>query len=86
MESPTKGRAIDIIALLCALWFLLTSWIWIYYVNTVISFPIGLIAFWFWNSGKQERRGDAVRKITSIVLILGALVSVGALIVLLLNN
>jgi hypothetical protein len=68
MEPITKGKAIDIIALLCALWFLMTSWIWIYYANIVISFPIGLIALWLWKKGRLKHSSDTLNKVTFIVI------------------
>lgn len=73
-------------ALLCSIWFLLTSYFWVYYINLVFSFPIGFLGLVFWNIGRKKETPDKRFKIIPILLILGLISSVITLIILLLNN
>ena len=41
-------------ALVCSIWFLLTSYFWAYYINLVFSFPVGFLALVFWNFGRKK--------------------------------
>jgi hypothetical protein len=73
------------VALICAIWFVLTSWFWVYYANVFISFPVGLISLVTWYKGRKignEKRFNLV----GILLISGAALSIIALICLLIFN
>ncbi|CAN5875332.1 hypothetical protein BH11BAC7_BH11BAC7_11840 [soil metagenome] len=73
------------VALICAIWFLLTSWFWVYYANVFISFPFGLLSLILWYKGKKigkEKRFNFV----AVLLISGVALSLISLVCLLLFN
>jgi hypothetical protein len=53
------------VALACAIWFALTSWIWIWLFAIFFSYPIGLIALFLW---LYERRKNPENSMNSRVL------------------
>ncbi|MDQ3109575.1 MAG: hypothetical protein M3R17_06735 [Bacteroidota bacterium] len=72
-------------ALIFAIWFILTSWFWVYYANLFISFPFGLASLILWYKGKkigQEKRFNFV----GILLLSGTALSIIALVCLSLFN
>ena len=62
------------LALVAAIWFLLTCWIWTYFANVFISFPFGIFAFLLWRKGKQVDDQKERYKIIYWLLILGVVV------------
>jgi len=74
------------IALICAIWFMLTSWFWTYGMNVIISFPFGLLSYIFWRRGKKNMDQKTRYKVVGIILLFGVLSSVGTLIGLLVFN
>jgi len=62
-------------ALVCAVWFTLTSFLWTYLANVFISFPFGLIGWFLWYKGKQIEVPNKRYKTIAIILIVGLLVS-----------
>jgi hypothetical protein len=73
------------IAMICAVWFVLTSWCWVYYANVFLSFPVGIIGLVVMYKGKKiadEKRFNFV----GILLISGAALSIIALACLLAFN
>jgi hypothetical protein len=69
------------LAILLALWFALTSWLWAYWFALFFSYPLGLLSFILWFSLKKEKkkRNHWIPRI----LIAGLLLSLGMLIYLL---
>lgn len=47
------------LSMLCAVVFLLTSWIWVYYINLIIGVPSGLMAFWLWRKTAGQMQSAA---------------------------
>lgn len=86
MEGKSKLRFYSIGALICALWFLMTGWLWVYFANLVISMPFGLLGFYFWSKARNLDPANKLVKTSLIILILGILVSIATLIALLIEN
>lgn len=63
------------IALICSVMFLLTSWLWTYFINLIIAYPDALLALWFWNKGKQSDENKERYKLIPIILLTGLAVS-----------
>ncbi len=66
-------------ALVCAIWFALTAWIWTYFANIFISFPFGILSFYLLKKGKQMDLNKNRYSITISILITGVVVSLIAL-------
>ncbi len=60
-----------ILALILAIWFVLTSWLWVWVLNLFISFPIGLVALILYFVGRRQSPGSRLNKIVLILLIAG---------------
>lgn len=73
-------------ALICSIWFLLTSFLWSYYVNLVFSFPVGFLGLVLWNNGRKKEVSGKRFKIIPVLLILGLLSALISLIIFLMYN
>jgi len=69
LAESNKHRALYAAGILLAVWFLLTSWVWVYYANIFFSLPAGIAAYFIrrylvTQNYKPER-------IISVILLLG---------------
>jgi len=72
MNSETSNSTKFYLAFILAIWFLLTSAAWSYWMNLLISYPFGLLALFMWWQHKSEQR----YKWVFYILVLGAISSV----------
>lgn len=86
MNNSSKANTYYYISLVCAAWFLITSWLWTYLANVIISFPFGLIALYLWHKGTQIDANKTRLKFTKYILIAGAVISIVALLGFLITN
>ncbi|MDQ8004799.1 MAG: hypothetical protein REI64_08380 [Pedobacter sp.] len=73
-----KDNILFVVALVFALWFAATAYIWIYWAALIISYPIGIASFFIWRFIKKD--GKKRNKIIPILLIAGLTLSLGILI------
>ena len=66
------------IAIICGVWFCLTSWIWAFLFNIVISYPIGLLGFCMWLQAYQVNPNDKKNTVAIVLLGLGLASSIVA--------
>ncbi|MEP2667946.1 MAG: hypothetical protein ABJH04_03065 [Cyclobacteriaceae bacterium] len=71
MDLKTKKRLLDIASLICGIWFLATSWLWVWLFNVFFSFPVGLIGILLWYFGKKYDGSDRLSKVSIVLLALG---------------
>jgi hypothetical protein len=69
----------NIIAAVCAIWFLLTSWLWAYLANLLFSYPVGIIGGVFWWLGRPTEK-KVLNKVVGWIFVLGVVVSLAVLI------
>jgi hypothetical protein len=62
-----------------AIWFVLTSWYWTYFLNFLIAYPIAAVAAILWATQRKNPKTAAVYKVTGIMLLVGVVNSVVAL-------
>jgi len=65
-----------------ALWFMLTSFIWVYYINLFLSLPFGVISFLLWLK-LQKKVTKTKRLLILYMLITGVILAIASLIMLL---
>lgn len=85
MTTERRFRIFNILALLCAIWFLLLGWMWVYFFNVILVFPIAIIGFFLWRKGRGAER-KMLNKIVGWLLLSGMIISVGCLVILLSFN
>ncbi|UPT67668.1 MAG: hypothetical protein M0D57_03070 [Sphingobacteriales bacterium JAD_PAG50586_3] len=73
-------------ALLFALWFALTAWLWTYLANLVISLPMGIISIILWYKGVSSDPNANRYRIIPIIWGVGILVSLVVLFILMATN
>jgi hypothetical protein len=73
------------LSLAFAIWFLITSPLWTYAMNVVISFPFGIISFLLWKKSSSIP-GEQRYRIIPKILIAGVAVSVLSLLGFLMTN
>ena len=83
VSQNRKERIIGIVAILLSVWFAITSGLWVYYMNLVISFPIGILAFLLWKYSKKKYGSTLLNKIAGIILLIGMTISLISLLLLL---
>lgn len=85
MVTEKRLLIYNIIALLCAIWFVLTGWMWFYYMNIILSFPFAILGFFLWKKGREAEK-KTLNKITGWLLMAGVIISFGYLIGATLSN
>ena len=79
MASEKRFLTYNLLALLCATWFLLLGWAWFFYFNVVFVFPFAIIGFFLWRNGRRAER-KLLNKIVGWMLLAGLVSSAGYLI------
>ena len=69
--SPRSSSFYNGAAIICGIWFILTSSLWVYFANLVISFPIGLLGMYLWNRGRILNKENIWNKIALGLLVIG---------------
>lgn len=75
MASPRKALIYNLIALVCAIWFLLTSWLWAYLINLIIASPAAIIGLILWKLGKNEAPESRLNRVVFWLFIAGFITS-----------
>ncbi len=77
--NPTRSSS-GTVALLCGCWFLLTSWMWTFLFNLVISYPVGIYGLLVWVRARKSHPHDKKVSIAGVLLGLGLATSLVALV------
>jgi len=85
MTQERKLLIANILAFICALWFLFLGWIWVYFFNVVFVFPIAIAGFFLWRYGRKANH-KLFNKIIGWMLVAGVVSSLAYLIVVLIDN
>jgi hypothetical protein len=86
MEGKSNAKLYYLFSIICGTWFVMTSWLWVYFANLFISFPVGLIGLFLWIRGKKLNPGSKANKIAIGLFIGGLVTSLIALLILLFAN
>lgn len=86
MKGKIDGKLYNVFAIICGTWFLLTSWIWPYFANLVISYPVGLVGIFLWSRGKARNSDSRANPVALWLHISGFVISMMSLAILLLYN
>lgn len=85
MTLERKTLIANLLAFICALWFLLMGWVWVYYFNVVFVFPLAIAGFFLWRYGRKANH-KLFNKIIGWMLVAGVACSLGFLIFVLIGN
>lgn len=86
MENSSRLTIITVISILCGVWFLLTSWFWVYLFCVFFSYPVGLIGIALWWRGQKKDPQNKGLKASLYLHILGLTSSIITLAVLAIFN
>ena len=76
-----KGYWYTYVALVCAVWFALTGWVWTYLFNIFFSYPFGALALLLYFFEKKKNPQNDLNKWTAVVLAVGWLASILAMLI-----
>ena len=79
MISEKRYRVYNILALVCATWFLVAGWMWYLYINIIFVFPFAIAGFFLWRKGRGAEK-KLLNKIVGWMLWAGLVSSAGFLI------
>ena len=79
MQTAAKRPYYSAFSIALGIWFCLTSWLWVYYMNIVFSFPAALLGMFLWWKGRNSGEHPTVNKIALYVHITGLVISLTAL-------
>jgi phosphoglycerol transferase MdoB-like AlkP superfamily enzyme len=85
MTAEKRYLIYNIFALVCAIWFLLTGWMWFYYMNLIMTFPFAIVGFFLWRQGRGAEK-KLLNKIVGWMLLAGLTISIGYLVVVAVMN
>jgi hypothetical protein len=68
------------VALGCASWFALTSWIWTWLFAIFFAYPIGLIALFIWLAERRKNPENSMNNRVLWILIAGWISSILAMV------
>jgi len=69
------------LAMVFAIWFALTSWLWTYLMNIFISYPFGVIALLLFLKERKRDPQNVLNNRVLLVLIAGWIISIVAAVV-----
>jgi hypothetical protein len=72
----TNNKWYTWVALVFAIWFALTSWLWAWLLNIFLSYPFGLAALIIYFIGRKHAPGNKLNRAVLIILALGWLSSI----------
>jgi len=78
MNDAKKALLYNSFAFICGVWFVLTSWIWGYLANLIMSYPIGVVGFILWYRGRRLNRASNLNRVTLGLFIVGVVASIAA--------
>lgn len=73
-----------VVAMLSALWFTASAYIWVYFFAIIFSYPFGLISLLLWYNLRKEQ--DSRAKYILLLLIIGFVISMSAILFLMYRN
>jgi len=68
------------LSLVCAIWFALTSGLWTYFANVVLSLPFGILSLILWIVGRERDSMKARYRFVPIILTVGLIIAIVSLI------
>lgn len=86
MEGKSNAKLYYLFAIICGTWFLVTGWIWVYFANLIISYPVALIGMFLWWRGKKLNPGSRANLIALWLHLAGLVISLITLLFLFINN
>ena len=75
----SKSNVYFYIALVCAIWFMVFSSSWMYWMCLVIAYPAGIVSYILWHIGRKQDERIQRYKIIMIILIVGLVLSIAAI-------
>ncbi|MFN8286471.1 MAG: hypothetical protein U0V74_06955 [Chitinophagales bacterium] len=72
-------RTLSIMALICAIWFLLTGTMWVYLGALFIAYPIGIVGAVIWYFTRRTGKFVKLNRATMWVFIVGLILSLGSI-------
>lgn len=76
--KTAKNNSLFILALLLAIWCAVAGIFWIYWFALYAAYPFGIVSFFIWKNIRKD--GKKRNMLIPIILIIGALLSLGELI------
>jgi hypothetical protein len=77
--SNEKPQARRVLALICAIWFVLTGWMWLYAANILFSYPFAILGFFLWKNAEKAEPHTRLNRVTIWMLGIGLFLSIGSL-------
>jgi hypothetical protein len=85
MATGKRFLIYNILAFICAFWFLLAGWVWTYWINVAFVFPFAIAGFFLWRKGRGAEK-KLLNQIVGWMLWAGCVSSIGFLIAVSLKN
>jgi hypothetical protein len=86
MEGKSNAKLYYLFAIICGTWFLVTSWLWVYFANLIVSYPVALLGIFLWSRGKKLNPGSKANPIALWLHIAGLTISGIAFLILFFTN
>lgn len=79
MEGKSTAKLYYLFAIICGTWFLATGWVWPYFANLVVSYPVALLGLFLWSRGRKLNPGSKAGVIVIVLLVAGLTLSLATL-------
>lgn len=73
-----RKNIFNIIAIVCAVWFILIGWMWAWLIALFFAYPVAIIGTILWFFGRGAIRKN-VNKTAGIMLLAGLIISLGSI-------
>jgi H+/Cl- antiporter ClcA len=71
-----KAKTLNMIALICAVWFLPMGSFWTYLGNLIVGYPVGIIGWVLWRNARKLDADSKLNKVVMWLLVAGLVCSV----------
>jgi hypothetical protein len=80
MASQRTFNILNILSIICSVWYIAFGWVWAWLVNVFLVFPFALIGLILWLFGRKAEN-KKLSKAAGIMLLIGTVTSFGTLLV-----
>lgn len=79
MANQRALNIINILSIICGVWFVALGWMWAWLINVIFVFPFAIIGFILWLFGRKAQNRK-LNKTAGWLLVVGAAISIATLV------
>ena len=79
MASQRTLNILNILAIICGLWYVAFGWVWAWLINVLFVFPFAIAGVFLWWAGRKAEKKE-LNKVAGWLLVVGTVASIAMLV------